>query len=197
LKKELGVARFHVLSNFEGGAAGGIQHIDCLLKLLDEERILIKRPPADHPDSQRIETIVDHLGDLMNPHGRPYTVLRIDTPRYDEQDLANYTNAIILNHKIYVPLFGIPADQRALKTWRAAMPGYDVYGYALGKEMLDLRYTDAIHCRTRGVWDQKMLRMTHKRIDGRSPVDVGYRVETEIRDYSGAGLVEDRLRLAW
>jgi agmatine/peptidylarginine deiminase len=197
MKKELGVARFHAVPNFEGGEGGGIQHIDCLLKLLDEERILIKRAPMDHPDFRRIEAIVGHLGNLINPYGRPYTLLRIDTPRYDEDNLANYTNAVILNRRIYVPLFGIPADQRALKTWRAAMPGYEVFGFVLSKELLDLRYTDAIHCRTRGIWDHKMLRMSHKRVDGRTPADTGYRVETEIHDYSGLGLIEDRLRLTW
>jgi agmatine/peptidylarginine deiminase len=196
LNKELGVVRFHVIPNFEGGA-GGIQHIDCLVKLLNEEQILIKRPPDDHPDYRRVESIVGHLAKLINPYGRAYTVLRIDTPRYDHDDLANYTNSIILNRKIYVPLFGIPADQRALKTWRAAMPGYKVLGFALDKSLIDMRYTDAIHCRVRGIWDQKMLYMSHKRIDSRVPRASGYQVEAEIRDYSGAGLVEDRLRLAW
>jgi agmatine/peptidylarginine deiminase len=196
LKKELGVVRFHILPNFQGGE-GGIQHIDCLLKLLDEERLLIKRPPEDHSDYRRIEAVVGHIAKLINPYGRPYTLLRIDTPRYDQDDLANYTNSIIVNRKIYVPLFGIPADQRALKTWRAAMPGYQVFGFALDKNLIDMRYTDAIHCRVRGIWDQKMLRMSHKRIDGRIASASGYPVEAEIRDYSGAGLVEDRLRVAW
>ncbi|HKI19752.1 MAG TPA: agmatine deiminase family protein [Isosphaeraceae bacterium] len=196
LKKELGVVRFHILPNFEGGM-GGIQHIDCLLKLLDEERILIKRPPEDHPDYRRVEAIVGELAKLVNPYGRPYTLLRIDTPRYDHDDMANYTNSIIVNRKIFVPLFGIPADQRALKTWRAAMPGYKVFGFALDKNLIDMRYTDAIHCRTRAIWDQKMLRMSHKRLDGRIKSASGYGFEAEIRDYSGAGLIEDRLRLAW
>ncbi|MGO9464205.1 MAG: agmatine deiminase family protein [Isosphaeraceae bacterium] len=196
LKKELGVTRFHILPNFQG-IEGGIQHIDCLLKLLDEERFLIKRPPEDHPDYRRIEAVVGHLAKLINPYERPYTLLRIDTPRYDQDNLANYTNSIIVNRKIYVPLFGIPADQRALKTWHAAMPGYQVFGFALDKSLIDMRYTDAIHCRTRGIWDQKMLRMSHKRIDGRSSSARGYRVEAEICDYSGAGLYQDRLRVAW
>jgi agmatine/peptidylarginine deiminase len=196
METELGVVRFHVLPNFEG-IEPGIQHIDCILKLLDEERILIKRPPANHPDYQRIESIVAQLAKLTTPYGRPYTLLRIDTPRYDRDDLANYTNSIILNRKIFVPLFGISADQRALKTWRAAMTGYEVFGFALDKNLIDLRYMDAIHCRTRAVWDQKMLWMTHKRIEGRMTSDSGYPVEAEIRDYSGAGLIEDRLRCYW
>jgi agmatine deiminase len=197
LKKELGVVRFHVVPNYEGTAGGGIQHIDCVLKLLDEERMLIKCPPENHPDARRIESIVEKLAKLTGPYGRPYTLLRIDTPRYNQDDLANYTNSLILNTKVFVPLFGIPGDQRALKSWRAAMPGYQVMGFALDKNLIDMRYTDAIHCRTRAIWDQKMLYMSHKRIDGRTRSAAGYLAEAKIRDYSGAGLVEDRLKLSW
>ena len=196
IKLELGVSKFHVLPNFEGGD-GGIQHIDCVLKLLDEERILVKRPPADHPDLPHINAVVRHLAKLTNPYGHPYTLLRIDTPRYDNDELANYTNSIIVNRKIYVPLFDIPGDKQALRTWRAVMPGYNVVGFVLDKEEIDLRYTDAIHCRVRGIWDPNMLLLTHKRIESRVPNEFGFFVGATIRDYSGQGLIEDRLRLAW
>jgi agmatine/peptidylarginine deiminase len=196
LRKELGIVRFHVVPNFEGAEAG-IQHVDCLLKLLDEERILIKRAPSDHPDFRHIEDAVLHVAKLTNPYGRPYTLLRIDTPRYDNDDLANYTNSIILNRKIYVPMFNIPGDRQALRTWRAAMPGYDVIGFALEVEDFDLRYMDAFHCRARAVWDQKMLHIAHKRILSCVPSPSGVSVTANIRDYSGAGLIDDRLRLAW
>src|SRR5262249_18524700 len=64
LRQELGVARFHVLPNFERhgfeGSGLGIQHADCLLKLLDEERILVKRVPKDHPDFKHVEAAARH-----------------------------------------------------------------------------------------------------------------------------------------
>jgi hypothetical protein len=123
--------------------------------------------------------------------------LRIDTPRYENDDLANYTNSIIVNRKIYVPLFDIPRDPEALRSWRAAMPGYEVTGYLLSKEELDMRYTDAIHCRVRAIWDQRMLHMTHKRIRSSAPSESGFHVAARIRDYSNLGLLEDQLRLAW
>jgi agmatine deiminase len=46
LETELGVTRFHVVPNFEGEAGGGIQHIDCLLKLIDEEQNAATGPRA-------------------------------------------------------------------------------------------------------------------------------------------------------
>jgi agmatine/peptidylarginine deiminase len=164
LREELGVARFHVLPNFERsgfeGTGFGIHHADCLLKLLDEERILVKRAPRGHPDYQSVEAAVRHLAGLTNVYGRPYTLLRIDAPRYRKQELANYTNSLILNRKVYVPLFGIPADGAALRTWRGACPGYQVIGFAFDKGEDGWSYTDSLHCRTRAVWDPKMLHLT-------------------------------------
>src|SRR5262249_8582341 len=124
--QELGVQRFCVLPNIQ---RLGIQHLDCLLKLLDEERILVKRVPANHPEFSHVERVVCELSQLTNVYGRPYQVLRIDTPRYQCQKLTNYTNSLIVNRTIFVPLFGIPADDAALCTWREAMPGYDVQGF--------------------------------------------------------------------
>ena len=115
LAQDFGVRRFHVVPNFE---RLGIQHLDCLMKLLDEERILVKRSPPDHPDFEHIEEAARCLALLKNPYDRLYQILRIDTPLYNKFSLANYTNALILNRKVYVPLFDIPGDQAALKTWQ-------------------------------------------------------------------------------
>jgi agmatine/peptidylarginine deiminase len=186
----LGVQQFHFVPNFE---RLGIQHVDCLFKLLDEERILVKRPPPDHPLYANIERVVCHLSRLTNVYGRPYQILRIDTAPYFLHKLANYTNSVIVNHKIYVPLFGIPADEAALETWRQAMPGYEVFGF----HHSGWSFTDAEHCRVRGIWDPKMLHLTHRRPDAVVPSAGRITLEAEVGDYSGAGLVEGRALLAW
>jgi agmatine/peptidylarginine deiminase len=188
--RELGVRRFHVVPNFE---RFGIQHLDCLMKLLDEERILVKRAPPDHPAFEPIERAADHLSRLISPSGRPYQVLRIDAPPFRLNRLANYTNALIVNRSIFVPLFGIPADADALATWQRAMPGYDVQGF----ESPLWSYTDALHCRVRGIWDPGMLHLTHQRPDAVVRWAESFPLELRVRDYSGAGPVPDQLNLIW
>jgi hypothetical protein len=187
--EELGIQQFHFLPNFE---RLGIQHLDCLLKLLDEERMLIKRPPPDDPAFKDIERVVCYLSTLTNVYGRPYQLLRIDTPRYYLKRLANYTNAVIVNRSIFVPLFGIPGDAAALNTWRQAMPGYDVQGF----EYAHWGSEDALHCRVHGIWDPHMLYMAHRRMDALASAGK-FTVEVHIRDYSGAGLIDGQLHLAW
>ena len=194
VEERLGISNYVVVPNFEWF---GIQHIDCLLKPLDEETILVKRVPEDHPDYAPIEAIVDHLSSLTNPHGRPYRILRIDTPPYLlGYFTANYTNSLILNRKVLVPLFGIHADEKALETWRTAMPGYEVIGYE-HPGIFGWAWYDALHCRVRAIWDPEMLYMHHRRLDDRVRPREFHRVEALLRDYSGKGLIEEELVLSW
>lgn len=156
MRERLGVTRLYVLPNFSKSSSfsktWALQHIDCLLALLDENRILVMRVPKDHPDYDTIEAVVQRLSQLKTPSGQPYQILRIDTARYHGDALANYANALILNRKVYVPLFGIPADQQALDTWKAAMPGYEVLGFPSLKGIDAWADQDALHCRTRAIW---------------------------------------------
>jgi hypothetical protein len=94
-------------------------------------------------------------------------------------------------------MFGIPGDDQALKTWRAALPGYEVLGFKADSQQSDWRYSDALHCRTRAIWDQKMLFMAHKRLTGVVPATAKCTIDVQIRDYSNAGLVENKLHLFW
>jgi len=56
---------------------------------------------------------------------------------------------------------------------------------------------DALHCRTRAVWDPEMLYMTHKRVAETVAPAEAYPIEVRIKDYSGAGLIREKLELSW
>lgn len=209
-EKLLGFKKYHILSNFE---KFGIQHLDCFMKLLDEERILVAEPPKDHELYPIYENIVENeLKKLTSFYGRPYKILRLKIDRYEGDHLAAYTNSIIVNKTIYVPLFQIKTDSAALQTWQEAMPGYTVKGftYALKDEpFLDKNtknkyssgygwnHGDALHCRTRAVWDRDMLFISTKRIE--KPKDSNQKniVYTTIIDYSKKGILKDKTLLYW
>lgn len=205
----LGFQQYNIISNFENE---GIQHIDCLLKLIDEETILVAEPPSDHElFSVYNEIINNELSILKTPYNKPYKILRIKTERYKNERLAAYTNSLILNKTVYVPLFNISQDSIALKTWSDAMPGYTIKGFkfALDDEPFvtdELRKHyrtygwndgDALHCRTRAIWNPKMIFMTVNKI--KTVVDSNQKnnVYTTIIDYSEKGLVENKSELFW
>ena len=206
LKELLGVDTFHVIPNFEDY---GIQHIDCLLKFVSEDTVLIARPPESSHLFERYEKIVAIVSKLKTNSGLPYKILRIDAGETNvkgedtekgEEGIAAYTNSLILNKRVFVPLFGISTDQSALETWRKAMPGYEVTGYEYSEEMnpeSPFRSFDALHCRTRAVWDSEMLYMAHNELTGTVDSQTNYSINVTIKDYSKSGLMLDSLKLNW
>jgi agmatine deiminase len=208
-KELLGFERYNIISNFE---KLGIQHIDCFMKLY-EERILVAEPPTDHELYPIYESIIENeLKKLKTAYGRPYEILKIKTDRYSGEKLAAYTNSIIINKTIYVPLFQIKADSLALQIWRELMPGYSVKGFTFAlvdepivskeiKEHYKSGYGwnngDALHCRTKAIWDNEMLFITTKRID--KMVDSKHQniIYTTIIDYSKKGLIRDKSQIFW
>jgi agmatine/peptidylarginine deiminase len=183
----VGISDYHVVNNTENL---GIQHIDCWLKVLDEETLLVKRPPLGHEEYDRIEENLQVLESATTCYGRPYTIIRIDCPPFDGYNVAAYTNSLILNRKMLVPTFGIPGDAQALQTYAEAMPGYEVVGFPGA-----WYHFDALHCRVRAVFDRHMLRITHPRLDPEVDPAPEYEIVAVIDDRSEAGLIPGELRV--
>ena len=185
----LGITQYNVLPDI---STEGIHHIDCWAKLLDEETILVKEVWPEHPDYAAIEANVATLETLTNCYGRPYDIVRIYCGKIRQNTAACYTNSIILNDRVYVPLYRIDEDAAALATYEAAMPGYEVLGFT-GSWLAD----DAIHCRVLGVHDQDMLFVDTNPIQDIEVNSSDYRVESVIDDKSEAGLVPEELLVYW
>jgi len=185
------ITRYFVLDNPE---IHGIQHIDCYAKLLDEETVLVKRVSPSHGEYACVEALADAFAGATGCYGRPYRVHRVDCGAYNSYGVpAAYTNSLILNGKVLVPLFGISTDAAALAAYEAAMPGYEVIGFPWGSWY----YYDALHCRAMGIHDRHMLRMTHRRMDETVPWASSHEMRVFIDDRRGAGLVEGGSFLRW
>lgn len=144
LRTTLGITDLVVLENTE---TFGIQHIDCWMKVIDPETLLVKQAPANHPEHAPLERNVERLRQLVTPSGGRYRIVRIDCPPYADDLLPAYTNSLRLGRVVYVPLFGGDADERALATYRAVLPDCDVRGYRFD----GWQHFDALHCRTRAL----------------------------------------------
>ena len=102
-----------------------------------------------------------------------------------------YTNSLILNEKILVPVTGGSWDDEALAVYEEALPGYDVIGFTGSWES-----TDALHCRVKGISDLQMLQIFHNPLNnGTEPDTNGYVVEVLFDDLSQTGLIEDSIKL--
>lgn len=154
---QLGLDDYHILENPE---IFGIQHIDCYAKLLHEELVLIKEVDQWHPEYECCENLADYFAEAVTCYGRPYRVERIYCGSYSGTDVAAYTNSLILNEKVLVPVFDIASDSAALDVYQNLMAGYEV----LGIPYYSWFYYDALHCRTMGLFDPDMIHLSHPRL---------------------------------
>ena len=180
-----GIETYHVLDDPNNTY---IDHIDCWGKYLSPTKVLIREVPASHAQYGEIEATATYFGNSTNEWGEPWDVYRVWTP--NDQP---YTNSLILNAKVLVPVTGSSWDDEALTAYEEAMPGFDILPFTGSWES-----TDALHCRIKGIPDLEMLQIFHNPInDSTEAIDYGYPVEVIIDDLSDAGLIEDSIKVYW
>ena len=180
-----GIETYHVLDDPNNTY---IDHIDCWGKYLSPTKVLIREVPTSHAQYDEIEAIATYFGNSTNEWGEPWDVYRVWTP--NDQP---YTNSLILNEKVLVPVTGSSWDDEAIVSYEEAMPGFDIIPFTGSWES-----TDALHCRIKGIPDLEMLQVFHNPInESTEAIDNGYSVEVIIDDLSGAGLIEDSIKVFW
>ena len=180
-----GIDTYHVIDDPNNSY---IDHIDCWGKYLSPTKVLIREVPESHPQYDEIEETADYFSDTLNQWGEPWELFRVWTP--SDQP---YTNSLILNEKILVPITGGSWDDEALAVYEYAFPGYEVLGFTGTWES-----TDALHCRVKGIPDLDMLQIFHNPLnDNTEPEENGYRVEMILDGLSEAGLIEDSIKVFW
>jgi len=182
----LGVEQYHVLADPLGDY---IKHIDCWGKFLGVNKVLIGQVAENDPRYEDFEFVADYFAGTNSDWGVPYEVFRVFTP--GNNLTTPYTNSLILNKKVFVPITGSPYDGDALATYEAAMPGYEIHGILYN----DWYNTDALHCRTKGIADTGMLFINHLPILGEVQMQDNYDIVATLTNYSGLPLYPDSLQV--
>jgi len=165
--------------------SSGIHHIDCWAKFLSPSTILVKDVSVGNPSYNLLNQRADWLSQQTSAWGVPYNVIRIYCPTG-----TAYTNSLILNDKVLVPIFGSYYDSTALEIYRDAMPGYEVLGFT--GSWYD---NDAIHCRTMGVPDMQLLFVDHDPLQNMNYTPDDYPVSAHIKALTRQGLMLDSLKI--
>jgi agmatine deiminase len=174
----LGISTYHVVQDPNNTY---IDHIDCWGKFLDMDKVLIREVPPSHAQYDEIEATAAYYASQTSSYGTPFQVFRVYTPENQP-----YTNSIILNAKVLVPITGSQWDDEALAAYQQAMPGYEVLGFTGSWES-----TDALHCRAIGIADIGMLRIKHIPLSGNQPLLPEYPIQAEIKTYSNQPVYAD------
>ncbi len=182
----LGVSNYHVVQDPNDTY---IDHVDCWGKLLAPDKILIRSVPASHPRYQALENMANYFSTQMSSYNRPYRVYRVNTP-----DNQPYSNSVILNNRVFVPIMNSSYDQAALQAYRNAMPGYTVIG-VLGASATPWESTDALHCRTHEIPDRRMIYIAHTPLNFQQDFQDSYQITAKIQPLSGGTLIADSTKL--
>ena len=171
----------------------GIHHIDMHMKLLDEETILVSEYPEGVADGPQIEENIDYItSTFQTPFGNDYDIIWIPAPpspsgQYPDSGGAyrTYTNALILNKTVLVPVYRPEVDAEALQIWEEAMPGYRILGIDADNPSENLiAGSGAIHCITHTIGVADPLWIVHEKIREVSSTE-NIPVEAQIKHISG------------
>ena len=179
-----GVHTFHVIDDPNNTY---IDHIDCWGKYLSPHKVLIREVPTWHAQYDEIEEVADYFANTMTIYGKPWEVFRVYTGSNQP-----YTNSLILNNKVFVPIENNSYDDDALASYAEALPGFEIIGFTGSWES-----TDALHCRAKGIPDLEMLQIFHNPIDDQETPQGSYLVDAIIDDLSEAGLIDEELKIFW
>ncbi|MBR4391141.1 MAG: agmatine deiminase family protein [Bacteroidales bacterium] len=190
MRDYLGIDPYHVTLDPQGDY---IAHVDCWGKYLAPDKILIARVPQSNSHYNDYESVANYFANTNCCWGYPYQVYRVDEP--GGYTLAPYTNSLILNKTVYVPMGDNASyNQQALAVYQEAMPGYEIVGVTNNDWSIGWENTDALHCRTRGVMDFNMLFVDHRNVlHGEQEWQASYPVVSKFIAYSGQELKQDSL----
>jgi len=169
-----------------------IKHIDTWSKFLAPDKLLIARVPAGNQHYNEHEDVAAYFADQTSSYGTPFEIYRVDTPNGEP-----YTNSLIVNERVYVPLMNSANnDSAAINSYRKALPGYEIIGFLPNPEFV-WTSTDALHCRVKEIPDRGMLHIGHIPLSGIFDYAPEIEIETEIIAYSGSDLIADSLFLIY
>jgi hypothetical protein len=135
--------------------------------------------------------VADYFAQTPSAWGNNYQVYRIFTP--GDYPYTPYTNSLILNKKVFVPLTGSTHDTAALQVYEDAMPGYEIIGISYDGWF----NTDALHCRAKGIADTAMLYIEHFPLLGDKGFRESWEIKVQIIPLSNQGLYLDSLWVSY
>jgi len=128
----------------------GTGHIDMAIKMLNETTVLVSElvdEDENDGDYQALESAADLFEGLTARNGQPYEVVRIPMEREGGWSTTYYTysNSLITNGLVLVPIYGRTYDDDAISIYEEAMPDHEIIGIDSSGV---IQSGGAIHCTT-------------------------------------------------
>ena len=107
-------------------------HVDMFMKIVARNTVMIAEYELDQVDYQTLEDCADLFDSSTNGAGEPWNVVRIPQPdvyytNFVLPVVRTYTNALIVNNIVVLPVYNIPLDNDAVAAYQQILPGKAIY----------------------------------------------------------------------
>lgn len=128
-------------------------HIDLLVKLADRRTLLMSTPRNALFTGDRLRAARQQLARETNARGERYRIVELPTPPlyanwFGYPIRRSYTNALTVNGRVLVPVYGIPTDEKALRVYAETMPDHTIVPI---DSAAGANGGGAVHCMTKEV----------------------------------------------
>ena len=129
----------------------GTGHIDMFVKLINDTTVIVgeyENQSAGYPGNYDIcNQVASQLANETNGAGRPFNIVRMPMPPYNNGITYTYINSLIVNNKVLVPIYGLSTefanDDSVLALYETFMPGVEAIGFDCNQI---IPANGAIHC---------------------------------------------------
>ena len=129
----------------------GTGHIDMFVKLINDSTVIVgeyENQSAGYPGNYDIcNQVASQLANETNGAGRPFNVVRMPMPQFNNGITYTYINSLIVNNKVLVPIYGLSTefanDDSVLALYQTIMPGVEAVGFDCNQI---IPANGAIHC---------------------------------------------------
>lgn len=119
LKSALGVRSFAWLKGIQLSGDDTDGHIDTIARFASNNHVVYSGPNASHPDAAALDSLSVQIAQLAEEHG--WALSELPTPVVHSQIErgqllpATYANFLLCNDVVFVPVYGVAEDKRALE----------------------------------------------------------------------------------
>jgi len=129
----------------------GTGHIDMFVKLINDTTVIVgeyENQSAGFSGNYDIcNQVATQLANETNGAGRPFNIVRMPMPPYNNGITYTYINSLIVNNKVLVPIYGLSTefanDDTVLALYETIMPGVEAVGFDCNQI---IPANGAIHC---------------------------------------------------
>ncbi|MDP8220500.1 MAG: agmatine deiminase family protein [Candidatus Stygibacter frigidus] len=163
----MGIDSLVVLSAMENDGTG---HIDMFCKLLTDNKFIVGYYENEEDGFGNNQQILNEnaaiLDEMTNQYGQDFEVTRILMPPFVMGGLNGsitytYTNSLIINDKVLVPVYGFDSDAEALEIYESILPDYEI----IGINSADIiEWWGAVHCVAQLHYGENPLIISHEAV---------------------------------